>query len=46
MDKQTKQIFYLMLGCLCVWLVLSEFIGDKYITTGLATLFPSLVKNG
>ena len=43
MDKQTKQIFYLMLGCLCVWVVLSEFIGKKYISTTLGTLFPSLL---
>ena len=42
MDKQTKQIFYLMLGCLCVWLVLSEFIGNKYISTAIVSLFPSL----
>lgn len=45
MDKQTKQIFYLMLGCLCVWVVLSEFLGGKYISTSLVTLFPSLLND-
>ena len=42
MDKQTRQIFYLMLALICLWLVLSEFFGDKYITTALSSLFPSL----
>lgn len=44
MDKQTKQIFYLFLGCLCAWLVLSEFLGDMYISTALVELFPNLKK--
>lgn len=43
MDKGTKQIFYLMLGAFCVWLILSEFIGNKYISSTIGTLFPSLV---
>lgn len=42
MDKQTKQIFYLMLGCLCAWVVLSEFLGGQYISKVLINLFPSL----
>ena len=46
MDKQTKQIFYLGLGGLCIWVVLSEFLGGQYITNALLTLFPSLMKNG
>lgn len=45
MDKQTKQIFYLGLGGLCIWVVLSEFFGGKYISTALLTLFPSLMKD-
>ena len=44
MDKQTKQIFYIMLACLCIWVIMSEFFGDKYITQALSSLFPSLVK--
>jgi len=42
MDNQTKQIFYLMLGCLCLWLVMSEFIGDKYITKALSIVLPGM----
>ena len=44
MDNATKQIVFLFLGCLCGWVVLSEFVGDRYITSALATLFPSMVK--
>lgn len=44
MDSQTKQIVYIMLACLCVWIVLSEFVGNKYITSALSSLFPALVK--
>ena len=43
MDKSTKQIFYLMLGSLCVWLILSEFIGNKHISNAIGSLFPSLL---
>lgn len=43
MDNSTKQIFYLFLGGLCIYIVLSEFYGNKYITTALASLFPSLI---
>ncbi len=43
MDSSTKQIVYLFLACLGIWVVLSEFIGKKYISTAIATLFPSLL---
>lgn len=40
MSNDTKQIIYLLLACALLWLILSEFVGDKYITTALKNLFP------
>ena len=44
MENSTKQIFYLFLACMGLWIILSEFVGDKYITNTLGKLFPSLIK--
>lgn len=35
-----KSLFYLLLALVCFYLVLSEFYGDKYITSAVIKLIP------
>lgn len=39
-------VLYFTLCFVCIWLVLSEFVGDKYITRFLILLMPNAVKEG
>ena len=35
-----KSLFFLILSMCCIWLVVDNAIGKKYVNTFLGTLFP------
>lgn len=41
-----KSLFFITLALICVWIILDNFYGKKYLNTFLLSIFPSLEKTG